>query len=270
MEENRIYQGDCINLFREVRDGSVDLVLADPPYNLGKDFGNDSDVWPSVEEWLEWSKLWLNESKRVLRDSGSLVVHGIHHYIGYVQCYLYEIGFFYGRTIIWHYENSWSRYARAPASTYEPILWFTKSKRYIFNEIREPYKSQERLRHKIIKNGKVWKPNPKGKLISDVWDIPTLAGRRFSKEKVNHPTQKPLALCDRIIELFSPPGGLVLVPFAGSGSECVSAKRRGRQFLGFEINPKYVVLANRRLAESADLFCELGAHAGVLEAGVEK
>jgi site-specific DNA-methyltransferase (adenine-specific)/adenine-specific DNA-methyltransferase len=80
-----------------------------------------------------------------------------------------------------------------------------------------------------------------------VWDIPALAGRAFRDERVAHPTQKPLAICERIVRHFAPSGGAVLVPFAGSGSECVAAHRLGRAFIGIELNPKYGELAVRRL-----------------------
>jgi len=250
LEVNRIYQGDCVNLFKEIDDNSIDLIIADPPYGIDKDFGN-GEKWTvkKIDEWLEWMKLWLVETNRVLKKNGSLFVYGIHHNIGFVQTYLYNLKLSYGRMIIWHYENNWSKYTKAPAATYEPLLWFYKGSNYTFNEIREPYKSTERLKHKIIKNGKVWKPNPEGKLGGDVWKIPVLAGRRFQNERVDHPTQKPLQICDRIIKHFSREGDLILVPFVGSGSECVSAKMNNRNFIGFELNKKYIKIANERLDE---------------------
>jgi DNA modification methylase len=247
LRKNKIYLGDCLEQFKDIDNESVDLIIIDPPYNLGKDFGNGSDRWDSVDDWLTWSKKWLVESKRVLKNNGSIFVYGIHKYICYIQCYLYELGLFYGRQFIWHYENGWSMYTKAPSATYEPILWFTKTKKYTYNEIREPYKSQERLKYKITKKGKTWQPNPLGKRSGDVWKIPTLAGRRFSGEKVKHPTQKPIALCNKIINQFSNIDDLILIPFAGSGSECLSAKLNNRNFIGFEINTKYVNLANSRL-----------------------
>ena len=105
------------------------------------------------------------------------------------------------------------------------------------------------MKNKIIKNGKVWTPHPEGKHAGDVWNIPVLAGRRFADEKVDHPTQKPLAICDRIIKHFSNENDLVLVPFSGSGSECVSASKNNRNFIGFEKNRDYIKIANNRLKE---------------------
>ena len=155
----------------------------------------------------------------------------------------------YGRQFIWTYENSWSRYSRSPASHYEPLLWFTKTKNYTYIQIREPYKSEERLKHKIIKNGKVWTPNPEGRHGGDIWKFPVLAGKRFENERVNHPTQKPLSITNRIITHFSNSGDTILIPFCGSGSECVSAKMNGREFIAFEINQDYIEIAKKRLEE---------------------
>ncbi len=254
-EHNLIYLEDCISFLERVDDECVDLIIADPPYNLRKDFGNDSDIWDSPLSWLEWSKKWIYECIRILKPTGSIFIYGIHHFICYIHCYLYEKKMKYRRQIIWHYENGFSTYNNAPQASYEPILWFSKTDKFTYIPIRVPYKSQDRLRHKIIKNGKIWTPNPKGKQAGDVWNIPTLAGRRFKHEKVNHPTQKPLALCERIVKHFSNPGDLIYIPFAGSGSECVSCLMYNRKFIATEINPVYVKMANKRLkAVSLTLF----------------
>lgn len=248
IEENKIHHGDVLKLIKSVCNDSIDLIVADPPYGIKMDFGS-KEKWGLAkhDRWYEWAKNWLNEANRVLKPGGSLFVYGIHHNIGYVQCYLYELGLTYGRQFIWHYKNNWSGYTKAPVGHYEPLLWFYKGKRYTYHPIREPYESEDRLKYKIIKNGKEWKPNPDGKLGGDVWYIPVLAGRRFKDERVEHPTQKPLAICDRIIKHFSNEGDLVLVPFAGAGSECVSARNNKRNFIGFELNPKFIELANKRL-----------------------
>jgi site-specific DNA-methyltransferase (adenine-specific) len=253
LQLNKIYLGDCIDLFKSIDDSSIDLIIADPPYNLGKDFGNNSDNWDSVDKWLEWTRKWLDESKRVLKQQGAMFVFGIHHYLCYIQVYLYSIGMVYGRQFIWHYENGWSKYKNSPAATYEPILWFKKSEKHTYHPIREPYKSADRLRYRITKHGKVWEPNLNGRMAGDIWRVPTLAGRRYREEKVDHPTQKPLALCERMVKHFSNFGDLILVPFAGSGTECVSAVKNNRKFIGFEINPKYVHLAEKRLGNFSEI-----------------
>lgn len=247
-ELNNIYLEDCISFMQKMEAESVDLIIADPPYNLKKNFGNKSDHWGDVESWLDWSKKWIDECICTLKPTGSIFIYGIHHYICYIQCYLYEKDLKYRRQIIWYYENGFSGYKTLNAF-YEPILWFTKTDVFTYHEIREPYKSQKRLKSKITKNGKEWKPNPNGRLAGDVWSFPTLAGKRFAGEKTDHPTQKPLALCDRLVKHFSNEGDLVFIPFAGSGSECVSCLINNRNFLATEINPEYIQIANERMAE---------------------
>jgi len=243
---NKIYLEDCVSFMQSIKKESVDLIIADPPYNLKKDFGNNSDHWTDVNSWFKWSKLWINESIRILKPNGSIFIYGIHHHICYIHCYLYEKNLKYQRQIIWHYENGFSGYKTLNAF-YEPILWFSKTDNFTYYEIREPYKSQERIKNKITKNGKIWLPNPNGRLAGDVWDFPTLAGKRFAKERTKHPTQKPLDLCDRLVNHFSNEGDLVFIPFAGSGSECVSCLKNNRNFLATEINSDYVEIANKRI-----------------------
>jgi DNA modification methylase len=221
--------------------------VADPPYNLGPRFGLEKE-WVRDEKWLPWCHEWLEECKRILTDDGNLLVYGIHHYLCYLQVHLYELELKYRRQIVWHYENGFTTYKKSLATHYEPILWFSKTDDYYFREIREPYKSQERLKNKITKNGKVWTPHPDGRIAGDVWSFPTLAGNRFRDEKVGHPTQKPLSLTDRITQHFSEPGATVVVPFAGSGTECVSAARNGRHYWGAEIKAEYVQIARQRIA----------------------
>jgi len=248
MQINKIHRGDALKLIKKIEDNSINLIIADPPYGIEMDFGG-KEKWglSKHNEWMKWMQEWMREAQRVLKPGGSIFIYGIHHNIGYVQCYLYELGLSYGRQFIWHYKNNWSGYTKLPAGNYEPLLWFYKGKNYTYHPIREAYESTERLKHKIIKNGKVWTPNPAGKHGGDVWYISVLAGKRFEKERVKHPTQKPLAICDRIVQHFSNNGDIILVPFAGSGSECVSAKKNKREFIGFELNPAYIKIANSRL-----------------------
>lgn len=246
LEKNKIHKGDCIKLLKQLPDKYAQLIIADPPYNIGPKFGVEKE-WHKSSEWLSWCKKWLCECNRIMSDRGNLFVYGIHHYLCYLQCALYEMGLEYRRQIIWQYENGFSGYTKSLAAHYEPILWFSKGKNYTYHPIREPYKSTERLKYKITKNGKVWLPHPEGRLVGDIWSFPALAGRRFKDEKVDHPTQKPLSLTNRIILHFSNENDLVVVPFVGSGTECVSAKMNLRQFWGAEIKQEYIDIANKRL-----------------------
>jgi len=256
IEVNTIHHGDALQYLRSLPDACANLLIADPPYSIDKDkeFGEGA-FFSSREIWLDWCKQWLMESKRVLKPSGNIFVYAIHHHACFLQTYMYEIGLLYRRQIIWYYENGWSKYRNAPACHYEPILWFAHRNDSTFHVIREPYKSQARLRHAITKNGKVWTPHPDGRQAGDVWHFPTLAGRRFASERTGHPTQKPLSLSRRLIEHFSDPGDLVVVPFVGSGSECVAAVEAGRRFVGAEINASYIETARSRLSDiSPQLF----------------
>jgi site-specific DNA-methyltransferase (adenine-specific)/adenine-specific DNA-methyltransferase len=245
---DRIIQEDCIAGLRRLPAGCARLIVADPPYNLAKDFG----AWKEREHakrWLPWSKEWIAEAVRLLAPGGSIFIYGIHRHLCWIQCHLYEIGLTYRRQIIWNYENGFAGYSKTLAAHYEPLLWFSNGDGFTYNPIREPYKSVERLKHRITKNGKEWRPHAEGRLAGDVWRFPTLAGRRFRDEKVSHPTQKPLSISQRIVVHFSNPGDLVIVPFAGSGSECLAAVMAGRRFIGFELNEEYISIANGRISE---------------------
>lgn len=242
-----IHNIDVLEFLRGVESETADLIIADPPYGIDKSFGTP-DVWAkNISKWSEWCELWLAESVRVLKPGGSIMVYGIHNYLCYNQVSLFKLGMTYRRQFIWHYENGFCGNRWLPRATYEPLLWFTKGDGFYFEEIREPYKSEERLKYKVTKGGKVWQPNPNGRIAGDVWNIPTLAGRSYQDEKVAHPTQKPLVLSERLVRHFAPEGGLIVIPFSGSGSESVAAYRAGRRFEATDINSDYVAIAEKRL-----------------------
>lgn len=252
MTENAIHTGDALEFLRSLPSEYADLIIADPPYSLKKDreFGEGAYL-ETHGEWLAWCHEWLREAKRLLKPGGNIFVYAIHHNACFLTSYLYELGLVYRRQIIWHYENGWSKYKNGPACHYEPIIWFAHRADSTFHVIREPYKSTERLKHTITKNGRVWTPHPDGRQAGDVWRFPTLAGRRFAAERTAHPTQKPLSLSRRIVQHFSNPGDMVLIPFVGSGSECVAAIQTGRRFCGAEVNQDYVSIAQKRIADAA-------------------
>jgi site-specific DNA-methyltransferase (adenine-specific) len=250
---SRIVHGDCILGMSELESSSFNLIIADPPYNLGKDFGEWKEN-DRKDEWHTWTRQWITEAARLLSHEGNIFVYGIHHHMCWVHCMMLDIGLQYRRQIIWHYDNGFAGYgSRTLNATYEPLLWFSKSKDYIYHPIREPYKSTERLKHKITKNGKVWTPNPDGRMAGDIWSFPTLSGRRFKDEKVAHPTQKPLSISRRLAKHFSNEGDQILVPFVGSGSECVAALLENRRYYGYELNSNYIEIANERL-QSCSIF----------------
>lgn len=242
-----------------------DLVLTDPPYNINKDFGNDSDCLP-IDEFVRLTRQRIERIKKILTPDGSIIWFGIHSYICYVQVAMYEAGFFYRRMNIWKYENGFSRSKKEPATHYEPFLWFSMNdKKWVYNvdEVRVPYKSEKRLENKITYkdshgNKKTWTPNPNGSMRGDVWEYPTLAGKRFKSERTEHPTQKPESLITEIIKAFCPMKdgkyiGSILDPFHGSGTLGVCCEKLNSEghmikWTGIELEPHWCDIANVRIA----------------------
>lgn len=261
-----IIHGDCDSVLDDLIQMGVkyDLVLTDPPYNINKDFGNDSDCL-SLTDFIDITKKRVLKLKKLLTPDGSIVWFGSHRFICYVQVIMYGAGLSYRRLNIWHYENGFSRSKREPATHYEPFLWFSnnsKSWTYNVDEVRVPYKSTDRLKNAInykLSDGttKVWKPNPKGSMRGDIWDFPTLAGARFQKERTEHPTQKPESLITEIIKAFCPMdkglySGKILDPFHGSGTLGVCCEKLNLlgnriQWTGIEIEKKWCDIAENRL-----------------------
>jgi DNA modification methylase len=249
-----------------IKDGiKVDLVLTDPPYNLNKDFGNNSDSLP-LNEFIEISRKRIKLCKELLNDYGSIIWFGIHHYMCFIQTIMYEEELFYRRLNIWFYENGFSRSSKAPLTQYEPFVWFSKSdKKWTYNvdDVRIPYKSTDRLKNPIwYKNSKgekvKWEPNPKGAMRGDVWAFPTLAGKNYAKEKTSHPTQKPESLITELIKAFCPKNkegfyeGTILDPFHGSGTLGVCCEKLNKQghkirWIGIELEQKWCDVATERL-----------------------
>lgn len=218
-----------------------DLILTDPPYNVGMDFGNNTDSLP-LDQFLSEMKNRINKLKDLLTDEGSIIWFGIHDYICYIQVFMYEAGLSYRRLNIWHYENGFSRSKKEPATHFEPFLWFSKSNKkwsYNVDEVRVPYKSTERLKspvkYKDSKgNIKIWVPSDKGSMRGDVWNFPTLAGKAFKDERTEHPTQKPESLITELIKAFCPMKdgkfcGTIFDPFHGSGTLGVCCEKLNKQ-----------------------------------------
>lgn len=269
MEWNKIYCSNSdLELPKLVNDGiKFDLILTDPPYNLHKDFGNSSDSLP-IDDFLRINKKRIDCTAKLLEKNGSLIWFGIHNYIGFMQVMMYDAGLYYRRMNIWHYLNGFSRTKRMPTATYEPFLWFSKSNKtwtYNADDVRVPYKSTKRLKNPVYykdKNGKkkVWKPNPNGALRGDIWEVPTLAGKAFEKERTSHPSQKPKELIKEIIKAYMPKNrdgkyeGTLFDPFMGSGTTAVAAEELNREgnnikWIGFEIEQNWIDIANHRLEE---------------------
>lgn len=269
MEYNRVIKGDSDIILKDFlnQNEHFDLICTDPPYNLNKDFGNDSDKL-ELDEFLKVTEERISICKELLNPNGSIIWFGIHHYIGFIQAIMYNAGLYYRRMNIWYYENGFSRSSKAPLTQYEPFLWFSKSKKkwtYNVDDVRVPYKSTERLKNPVYykgKNGerKVWQPNPNGAMRGDVWAFPTLAGKAYEKEKTPHPTQKPESLMTEIIKAYCPKNkdgkfdGTILDPFHGSGTLGVCCEKLNRQghnirWVGIELEQQWCDIAEKRLRE---------------------
>jgi site-specific DNA-methyltransferase (adenine-specific) len=243
LELNKIYNEDCILGMKKIKNETVDIIICDPPYNIGKDFGNDSDK-QSMDDYLVWCDEWIQECLRILKPKGTLYVYGFSENLAFIRTRINNCNV---RWLVWHYTNKTTPSLNFWQRSHESILCCYKEKP-LFNrdDVREPYTET------FIKNaaGKVRKAtkgrfskgdtettynaHEMGALPRDVIKVPALAGGAGKKERVDHPTQKPLQLCDTLLKASlnkQDNQTLLVVPFAGSGSECVSAKNNGVQFM---------------------------------------
>ena len=262
LEVNKIHNEDCIMGMKKITSESVDIVICDPPYNIGKDFGNDSDK-QKMDEYLLWCDEWIKECLRILKPNGTMYIYGFSEILAFIRTRIYCNV----RWLIWHYTNKVTPSLNFWQRTHESILCCYKNKP-IFNrdDVREPYtetflKNAAGKVRKATKgrfsNGEketTYTAHEGGALPRDVIKVPALAGGAGKKERVDHPTQKPLSLCETLLKAAKNKEGetLVVVPFAGSGSECVAAKNELIKFIGFEINAEYIDICNIRLSNTSD------------------
>ncbi len=283
-----IITGDVIDVLGRlsIKD-RFDVVIADPPYNIGKDFGNNTDNLP-IKEYVFWSLKWLSRCLDLLADNGIMYVYGFPEVLARIAVN-YPLD--HQRWLAWHYTNKVVPSSKFWQRSYESILclWkpnFTRPALEI-DQIREPYtdgymKNVGRVRastHSRFggKNGKetIYTAHENGALPRDVIKVPALAGGAGAAERwfmcldchsrvfhpseikyhrhhntLKHPTQKPMELTKRLLlSRINGQSGRLLVPFAGSGSECVVAKLLDICYLGIEINPQYVDFAKKWLSQ---------------------
>lgn len=259
MDFDQIYNLNCIAGMLELEDNSVDIIIADPPYNLSKGGewkwdnsvkldgmgGNWSKVmeyWDSMtfEEYWLFTEKWLFEAKRVLKASGSMWIFGTYHNIGIINVICQKLGIEIINEVIWYKRNAFPNLSgRRLTASHETILWChsgTKKREYFFN-------------YEFSKYGDFSKDNLKscGKQMRTVWDIPNNKERR-ERQYATHPTQKPMRILRRMIGLSGKKDQLCLAPFSGSGSECAAAYEMGLHFIGFEVDPRYCTDSNTRLS----------------------
>lgn len=250
MEFNVIYNQNCIVGMQNLPDCCIDVIIADPPYNLSK--GNElkwdnraalsgmggnwnkvMENWDDMtfEEYWDFTEEWLTQAKRILKPTGSMWIFGTYHNIGIMNVLCQKLGIEIINEIVWYKRNAFPNLSgRRLTASHETILWghVGKAKRQYYFD------------YEYAKNGDFEGDTLKkqGKQMRTVWDIPN------NKEKnelgwCEHPTQKPLKILKRILKLSSRPGDTMLAPFSGSGSECVAAKMLGRNYIGYEIDETY-------------------------------
>ena len=264
---------------QEIQEDNIfDLVLADPPYNIGKDFGNNTDSL-ALEEYVRWSVSWIEECLRLVKDTGPVYIYGFGEILAHVAVRFPPAQ---QKWMVWHYTNKTVPSLKFWQRSHEMILCLWKGKRPSINvdAVREPYtqhytkcagkpRRETKCRYNTKQKKSTYSVHPKGALPRDVLKTPALAGgagraerwflcrtcgngvyhpgalaRHEGHEVVKHPTQKPMAMARRMLcSIINGGGEKVLVPFAGSGSECVAAHSLGIDFYGIELNPEYVRLA---------------------------
>lgn len=247
-ENHKIFWGDAIEvLSTEIEDASIDLIFADPPYNIGKNFNGRKDKWDSDNEYLEWCYRWLDLCVRKLRSTGSMYVMTATQNMPYFDLYLRSKLCVLSR-IVWYYDSSGVQAKRYYGSLYEPILFCVKDKeQYTFNADGILVEAKTGSQRKLIDYRKAVPAmyNTK-KVPGNVWEIPRVRYRMNEYEE--HPTQKPLALLERVIRASSNTGDSVLDPFSGTFTTSFAAKKLGRRSIGIEIEEEYVKIGLRRLA----------------------
>ena len=234
MEINKLYCMDNLELLKTLPSESIDLIYCDVLYNTGKKFKDYDDNLGTPQEAIEWYKPRLIEMKRVLKNTGSIYLQcdcRLVHYLKIEMDNIFGLNNFRNE-IIWKYGLGGSG-NREFAKKHDNILFYSKSKEYVFN-----------LQYETATSNKM-----KGclKKMTSVWDIPNI--NNMAKERTGYNTQKPKELLERIIKASSNEGDIVADFFCGSGTTCVVAKELGRKYIGCDINPRAIEITNGRLNE---------------------
>lgn len=238
-KSNMYYNGDCIEVLKELECSSVDLIFADAPYNIGKDFGNNSDKWKNYKDYLNWCYEWIEECFRVLKENGTFYIMTSTQYMPYLDIYISEKYNIVNR-IVWTYDSSGVQAKNKFGSLYEPIIMCTKSKKskYTFNSQEILVSAKTGSERKLIDYRKnPPQPYSTKKVPGNVWNFNRVRFRMA--EYQNHPTQKPEELLKRIILASSNKGDIILDPFSGSFTTCKVANDLGRRCIGIELNSEY-------------------------------
>ncbi|MDW2911032.1 site-specific DNA-methyltransferase [Mesomycoplasma ovipneumoniae] len=238
MDKNlKIICGNAIEELKKIESKSINLIVTDPPYNLNKDYGNNKDNL-EFEEYLEFSRQWLTEAKRVLKDDGTIYIFMGMRYISYIYCILEkELNMHFNSWITWFYTQGIGK-TKGFSPRHDDILMFTKHKsKFTFNldDIRIPQKFYRSIN------------NMRGSNPGNVWQFSHM--HYCNKNRKKHPTQKPEALYERMILASSNENDIVLDPFVGSGTMLRVCQQTNRRGIGIEINEEYVRMCKERLEE---------------------
>lgn len=229
--------GDVIEELRKIKSKSVDLIVTDPPYNLSKDYGNTNDNL-EFDEYLEFTRGWLKEAVRVLKDDGTIYVFMGMRYISYLYVIMEkELSLSFNSWITWYYTQGIGK-TKGFSPRHDDILMFTKNpKKFTFNldNIRVPQKYYRSVN------------NMRGANPGNVWEFSHV--HYSNKNRRKHPTQKPEALYERMILASSNEGEIVLDPFLGSGTMLRVCQQTGRKGIGIDINQEFIQLVSKRLSE---------------------
>ncbi|MGL4594093.1 MAG: DNA-methyltransferase [Thermoguttaceae bacterium] len=250
-----LFQGNSLDWLKSLNDSSIDLVFADPPYNIGK---ADWDNFDSQEQYIQWSMKWVSQCSRVLKSTGSLYICGFSEILADLKHPAMKY-FKHCRWLVWHYKNK-ANLGRDWGRSHESIIHFRKSDAFTLNmdDVRTPYGAHtlkypshpqaETSAFGKSANAKTrenWVPNPKGAKPKDVIDIPTTCNGM--DEKTPHPTQKPEELVRKFVLASSNEGDTVIDPFSGSGTTLVVSEQLNRRWMGCDLNPEYNQWAAARI-----------------------
>jgi len=245
--QHQIYYGDAIDIFNDcIPNNSIDLIFADPPYNIGKNFNGRKDRWPSDDAYLEWCYTWLSLCIDKLNETGSFYVMTSTQFMPYFDVFLRNKLCILSR-IIWYYDSSGVQAKNYFGSMYEPILYCVKNKEnYTFNSSEILVEAKTGSERKLIDYRKsVPTVYNSKKVPGNVWQFSRVRYRMEEYEE--HPTQKPIALLERIITASSNRNDIVLDPFSGTFTTSYVSKLLGRRSIGIEIEKPYIKIGLRRL-----------------------
>lgn len=238
----QLHERGCIRGMLVMPDGGVDLVFADPPFNIGMPYDNHRDNH-DADFYIDWTGQWLMQSIRVLKRTGTLWVAINDEWAPVIVQMATSRGVTLRNWVIWHY--TFGQYCtRKFGRCHTHLLYFVKDKKeFTFNAdaIRIPSDRQAKYNDE--------RANPAGKIPSDVWEFPRVCGS-FKERASEHPCQMPVAILERIVLACSNPDEIVLDPFTGTGTTGVAAVKHGRRFIGFDLSGDYLRVASERIGQA--------------------